>query len=289
MSTTFDFETGEDDSLFMLATRAAAQAAGDENETVGRLEIVSTGGPEDTPPELVVEAAIAYSGVRRVIDSIEVRYRRAGAPVTDEAVLSALRKFGGEKYSNVCISWLGEAAPEIDATVCFFGKLPLASNTVLLPDSMSDEQARIGGGVLSALGVAHSQNGGEIVAKNRQLRGSINLGAQAAAFRKAVESGLNAALFSSAIPATRSMRIEQGSGETPRIDIFASSGVGTEEPCGTSDTDEMQEFFSKHFDVSFSNRSWSVTNTAYEPGAEEVEPAPRRPPGVKFSFWVKGG
>lgn len=289
MSTTFDFESEESDGLFMLATRAAAEAAGSENETVGRLEIVSTGGPDDAPPDLVVEAAIAYAGVRRVIDSIEVRHRCVGNPITDEVALDALRTFGGQKYTNLCADWPDEPGTEVDVTVCFFGKiLPLASNTVLLPDVMTEEQARIGSEILGRLGVAHGSGGSALTPKHRQLRVKIPLESQIAAFRKALDAGLHASLYSSAIPHTQSTRIEQGAGADSRLDIFASRGVGTEEPCGTTDTDELQAFFVDHFGVRFGGRKWSVTNTAYEPTVEEVEPAPRRQPGIKFSFWVKG-
>ena len=289
------FESQSDDGLYGVAARAGQALAGPDNDPVGLVEITRADGDL----EITIEAVFAYRGVRRSIDSLDVRVRRFGddARVQDALLNEALEGFGGERYTNLCVADPdAEEGADFDVTVCFPSRVPFwATNLTLAPDAISKSDVELYSELLSHLGVSCRCNDGTVTSRDRQLRGPMTHGQQSSAYRCAADKGLNVALYSATLPASRSMRIREGvaerDGKQSRcVDCFLSRGLGGDESCSTADAWEMEDFMKRHFGIEFASQTWNAENTVAEgPPEERGEPPARRPKGgIKFSFWVKG-
>lgn len=302
-------ESKPDDGLFGIVSRAQAAVAGKGKQgPVGVLEIDLDAKQLDGA-DIQIEAAYAHKGARRVLQRLDVHARAVGGDIaTDKLLADAVARFGGQKFTNICLAPPGTiekrasradagriAVPEsglseaLDLTVYFPSRVSFfAKNLVLLSDDLGPEVLDDVAAVLQALGVRSRRRGSALLIVDRQLRAPVTAGQQVAAYQEAHRRRLPVSLYAATLPTTQSMRVAEGRVELASgtgldyVECQLSHGLTPESVTTPSDAMKMQQILTRYFAVELGDRQWKVQNIHGE-ATESPEPVGH---GIK---WTKFG
>lgn len=302
-------ESTADDGLFGIVNRAQTAVAGEDKQgPVGVLEIdLEPDGQEGT--DVQIEAAYAHKGARRVLQRLDVHVRaRLDQVEADKLLGDAIADFGGQKFTNICLSLPGTTesrgssaeagriqvpgngvSEALDLTVYFPSRVPFyAKNLALLSDELAPGVLDDLSAVLAALGVKSHRHGAALVVATRQLRGRVTRDQQLAAYREASARKLGVSLYAATLPTTQSMRVAESSARLEDgsllgfVDCQLSHGLTPDTMTTPGDTARMQKILKRHFGLELGKRHWQVQNLHGEPGQDRPEPERYR---IK---WAKG-
>ncbi len=299
-------ESQPDDGLFGIVSRAQVAVAGEgKQEPVGVLEI-DLDAKELDGADVQIEAAYAHKGARRVLQRLDVHARSvSGKIATDKLLTDALARFGGRKFTNICLAPPGTrekrasreeaghiAVPEsglpeaLDLTVYFPSRVSFyAKNLVLLSDDLGPTVLDDVAAVLTALGVRGRRSDSSLLIPGRQLRAPVTTEQQIAAYQEASRRHMPVSLYAATLPTTQSLRVAEGRVELASgasldyLECQLSHGLTPESVTTPSDALRMQYILTSHFKVELANRRWAVRNIHGE-ATENPEPTGH---GIKWS------
>lgn len=253
-------ESGADTTLLQIVRSAATAASGPQHGPVGRLEITNL-SQQHTGALVCIEADVSAHGVGWTIEQLDIRVRREQPdPLPSRVLIQLLEQFGSSRFTSLTV--FDNGIEVMDFTLSFSSALPfLATNQLLLSGKLSTNDRLLYGEVLKAIGVRARVRGTQLHTPPRQLRTRPTAQAQAQALQLAFDKTRHVDLYTSALPATRAVRIAQQPGSELRtlVDLCISFGLGTGPP--TSELAESAEHFvDQAFGVTFRNRSWQVRN-----------------------------
>ncbi len=180
---------------------------------------------------------------------------------------SALDVFGGMRFVGLEAAKPGRIrqrrpAEGLDVSVVFPSEFPFfAQNVVFIPRLRSVAETEDFAAILSELGVAHVLDGGMLHAARNQWRLPMRNAAPLCAFEHALGAGLRAALYSAALPATSSTRLELISRERSELECTLSRGLASAEGCSRHDLERMEAFVLEHFGIELESLSQRVKIT----------------------------
>jgi hypothetical protein len=228
------------------------------------LELVT---PAGQGPKVSIEAMPSASAATR-ISRLDLRVRSRESEIAEERVRQALSLYGGTGYTSLTLS--SSEHEVLDVTVSFESRLAFfAKNLVLEGDALSASERDAASDTLARLGVKRRGRAG----RASQWRRALTVDDQLAAYRVGTERALTVALYTSTLPASRSVRISHApsSPDGWDVDFVLSHGLSQKEACSTADLSHMADFAIRHFSVSFGAQRWRIHNVHGErPEANEL-------------------
>jgi NAD(P)-dependent dehydrogenase (short-subunit alcohol dehydrogenase family) len=270
-----DLETGPDEGLHQVILRADRKAL-DAGEAVAVIRVSSEAAEAGQAVE--AEAVFGQQGARRVIAQLDLRGRfEKDVDEVESVARDALGEFGGVDLTSVSLGRIREPgrAELVDLTIAFAASVPLfATNTALLGDVESDQDAALCAKLLDALGVRYRRDGRAIRVSRRQIRSRPTLAAQLEALKVMNEAG-SATIYTAPIPALHSLSLSLLRNDRKvAIDLWLSRGLSRRDAVTSDGCKAMQTLIERHSGALFSGRRWRVELLLEEP------PAPRRGAGV---------
>ena len=264
-------EVRDEDTLQLLLNRAAREAANDELDSGGMLEIRPAEG--ESSSTVVITAAFAEDGLRGTLAQLDVAVSREAVALEPAVVLEAIQRFGGTQFVNLCVS-VPKAADEarsladdvVDVSVDFALGVPfVAKNVVLTKDTLSAREAETVQRCLRQLGVWNYRGKQRFRAVGYQPRRPPTAEAQAGAYQVGIEADMTVALYSAPLPTKCSVRLARrvdlldGS---PRhsLDICISRGLRVTEATTPEHVAAIEEFLGRHFGLRVAPGRYLVTS-----------------------------
>lgn len=278
------------ESLGALLARAADLVLRESGATgIIRVEAVEPGeSPRTKMLSVAIDTTVKLDGGEATPQTVEARIRKRGrgAGVGRGVIEQALRLFGGNRYTSLC---LRGPAPRLsfDATVVFpFPQLPVAKNEVSAVEPLVQTTATALDAALDALGIRRAvrSDGGRFDVPAWELRRPPSTAQQADAYLRARDAAPGVALHTAALPITRSMRLEEGrtAGEAgtliPYLDVFMSQGLSERGRRYAVDLGRLQAFIETTLRIELGALSWRVLGGP--PGHSEGGKIPLSLPGI---------
>jgi len=214
--------------------------------------------------ELQASTRLSNGVVRIRLLTLQIRVLEADAARIRAVARSALDAFGGMRFVGLEAAKPGRSrqrrpAEGLDVSVVFPSEFPFfAQNVVFIPRLRTVTETADFAAILSDLGVQHVRNGGMLHAARNQWRLPMRGAAPLAAFERALAAGLRAALYSAALPATSSTRLELVSRERRELECTLSRGLASADGCSRGDLERMEAFVLEHFGIELESLSQRV-------------------------------
>jgi len=259
-----EIESGAEDGLLGLVTRAEHAVLEQTTDPVGVLGIELCEPPPEHP-FVAVEAAFVERAGLGVVERLDVHLGLASAP-SRERLLALVGTAGGNQYTSLC---LRDSSRElVDVTLHYGSALRVLGRcTALAADGLRAEEVVRCREVLELLGVKCRSEGGELRVSGRRFGGPPSSAAQVDALLAARERALNAELYASTLPVTRSVRVALAEG---RLRVTLSRQIPREATSIARDALALRELCERELGFVFGAQRWRVENAHGE--SEEHRP-----------------
>jgi hypothetical protein len=273
-------ETQAGDGLHALVFRAAKAAQRGPLDAGGMLVIT----PETQDPgcALAIDADIADDGVHRVIAKLDVRVVVRDARVSEELVRAALSVCGGAGLTSLTFSSPTSREEVMDITVSFPSRFPFyATNTAIIGEQLTQDDAERAAAGLSALGVRFSREGNRVRVSRRQLRGRVGTDAQVRALITLLGAGdgrpsglpWHASLYAAPLPPNAAVRIAYqrapSEADGAQLELGLSRGLAGDSVITEEDARAVERVLTTHTGVVLVPRRFSVKCCRWDAPAAE--------------------